>query len=73
MKKLMIKVGSVTYAMKARNALQRYGLRVQIMKTAKPQKNEGCGYSVVVLNPQVNVGEILRREGIEALESKWVT
>jgi len=63
MKKMRIKVGSVTYAMKAKAVLQRYGLRVQIIKTAKPMKNEGCGYSLVVPATDLNVAEILRRSG----------
>lgn len=73
MKKIIIKVGSVTYAMKARSILQRYGYRAQIIKTAKPQKNEGCGYSVSVIDPPPNILEILQHEGIQATESKWVT
>lgn len=73
MKKIRIKVGSVTYAMKAKAVLQRYGLRVQIIKTAKPMKNEGCGYSLVVPATDLNVAEILRREGVSTLEMKWET
>lgn len=72
MKKMIIKVGSVTYAMKAKNTLQRNGMRAQIMKTVSTKKNEGCGYSVSVENPIRNVGELLRREGIAVSEMKWV-
>ncbi len=73
MKKLTVKVGSVTYAMKAKSALQRYGLRVKIIKTAKPMKNEGCGYSIVVPETDLNVAEILRRESVDVHEMKWET
>lgn len=71
MKKMRIKVGSVTYAMKAKDVLRQYGLRVQIIKTAKPMKNEGCGYALVVPATDLNVVDILRRAGVEALEVKW--
>lgn len=73
MKKMQIKVGSVTYAMKAKDVLRQYGLRVQIIKTAKPMKNEGCGYALVVPATDLNVADILRRAGVEALEVKWET
>lgn len=73
MKKMRIKVGSVTYAMKAKDVLRQYGLRVQIIKTAKPMKNEGCGYALVVPATDLNVVDILRRAGVEALEAKWET
>ena len=62
MRQMVIKVGSVTYAMKGRNVLQGYGIRARVVKTPKPQKNEGCGYSVLVENPQVNVAALLQRE-----------
>lgn len=71
MKKLMIKVGSVTYAMKAKSILQQYGMRARVIKTVSEEKNEGCGYSVSVENPKQNVGELLRREGIAVSEMKW--
>ena len=71
MKKMRIKVGSVTYAMKAKDVLWQYGLRVQVIKTAKPMKNEGCGYSLVVPATDLNVTDILRRAGVGALEVKW--
>lgn len=71
MKKLMIKVGSVTYAMKAKSILQQYGMHARVIKTVSEKKNEGCGYSVSVENPRQNVGELLRREGIAVSEMKW--
>lgn len=71
MRKVIIKVGSVTYAMKAKNILQRYGMRASVIKTVSTKKNEGCGYSVAVENPHQNVAELLRREGIEVTEMKW--
>ena len=71
MKKVIIKVGSVTYAMKAKNILQQYGMRAKVIKTVSTKKNEGCGYSFSVENPKQNVAELLRREGITVSEMKW--
>ena len=71
MKKVIIKVGSVTYAMKAKNILQQYGMRAKVIKTVSTKKNEGFGYSVSVDNPKQNVAELLRREGITVSEMKW--
>ena len=71
MKKVIIKVGSVTYAMKAKNILQQYGMRAKVIKTVSTKKNEGGGYSVSVENPKQNVAELLRREGITVSEMKW--
>ncbi|MGN0570572.1 MAG: putative Se/S carrier-like protein [Candidatus Fimenecus sp.] len=71
MKNVTIKVGSVTYAMKAKNILQHYGMRAKVIKTVSTKKNEGCGYSVLVENPKQNIGELLRREGIAVSEMKW--
>ncbi len=73
MRKLLIQVGSVTYAMKAKAVLQQNGLHASVIKTANPKKNEGCGYSVSVENPQVNVAALLQRENIDILGTKWAT
>ncbi len=73
MRKLLIQVGSVTYAMKAKSVLQANGLRASVVKTANPKKNEGCGYSVAVEDPKVNVAVLLQREHVEILGTKWAT
>ena len=70
MKKVIIKVGSVTYAMKAKNILQQYGMRAKVIKTVSTKKNEGCGYSVSIENPKLYVAEYLRREGFTVSEMK---
>lgn len=71
MKKVMIKVGSVTYAMKARSVLQQNGMRARVIKTAGTKKDEGCGYAVSVENPPQNIGEVLQRAGVAFKELKW--
>lgn len=72
MNKLIIKVGSVTFALKAKDILQNRGIKSQIKKTANPSKGEGCGYSVVVPDGTDSVVGILRLSGIEILDTVWV-
>ena len=71
MNKLVIKVGSVTYALKAKDILRGRGIKSVIRKTPNPAKGEGCGYSVVVPGANDAVTGILRLSGIEILESSW--
>lgn len=70
--KLIVKVGSVTYALKAKDILQNRGIASQIKKTANPSKGEGCGYSVIIPDAGDSVIGILRLSGIEILDTVWV-
>lgn len=69
--RLIIKVGSVTYALKAKDILQNRGINCQIRKTSNPAKGEGCGYTVIVPNAVESVIGILRLSGIEIIETSW--
>ncbi len=44
----IIMLQSITYATKARNILQKFGIRADITKTPKSFSDNGCGYSLVV-------------------------
>lgn len=72
MNKLIVKVGSVTFALKAKDILQNRGIKSQIKKTSNPSKGEGCGYSVIVPDASDSVIGILRLSGIEILDTVWV-
>ncbi len=52
MKRIKIKFSSVTHAMNAKDVILKNGGRVSIGKNTNPNKNEGCGYFLIV------VGEI---------------
>lgn len=72
MKKLSVRVGSVTYALKAKQVLQQNGISASVRKTPSAKSNEGCGYAVVVERTPENVGAILQRAGIACKEMKWM-
>ena len=71
MNRLIIKVGSVTFALKARDILSARNIRSFVRKTPNPSKGEGCGYSLVVPNATESVIGVLRLSGIEILETQW--
>lgn len=72
MRKLAIKLSSVTYALKAKTILSRYGVYAQVERNPHPQKNEGCGYRLIVPETTLNVLDVLREERIKVLEAKWM-
>ena len=62
-----IPLTSITYAIKAQNALRAQGIRAQIGRDERYRSGKGCGYSLS-LSPNVNrmrVMEILQRENIK--------
>ncbi len=65
MSKKGIKVGSVTYAMKGRELLQKNGYKAYLTRNPHPEEDEGCGYVIYVNNPDKNCFEILRRNNIK--------
>lgn len=65
MSKKGIKVGSVTYAMKGRDLLQRNGYKVYLTRNPHPQEDEGCGYVIYVNNIDKRCFDILKRNGIK--------
>lgn len=64
MSKKGIKVGSVTYAMKGRNILQKNGYKAYLTRNPHPEEDEGCGYVIYVNNLDKKCFEILNRNGI---------
>ncbi len=49
MNKAVIRFSSVTYALKAKEIAEKNGGRTTLRKNPNPRKNEGCGYSLVVV------------------------
>lgn len=64
MSKKGITVGSVTYAMKGRDLLQRNGYKAYLTRNPHPQEDEGCGYVIYVNNIDRRCFDILKRNGI---------
>ncbi len=44
-----IKFSSVTHALKAKELIENMGYRAKINKNTNPNKNEGCGYSIIFI------------------------
>ncbi len=65
MSKKGIKVGSVTYAMKGRDLLQKQGYKAYLTRNPNPLDDEGCGYVIYVNNIDNKVFNILKRNGIQ--------
>ncbi len=65
MEKKGIKVGSVTYAMKGRNLLQKHGYKAYLTRNPNPLDDEGCGYVIYVNNIDDKCFNILRRNNIQ--------
>ncbi len=65
MAKSYIKVNSITHAIKAKDVLNSKGIRAQIMRKTKTDKNESCGYAVVVDGDVVKAVEILKQNHVK--------
>lgn len=72
MRKLVIKLSSVTYALKAKSILSRHGVYAQVERNPHPQRNEGCGYRLIVPETNLDVLDVLKCERIKVLEAKWM-
>lgn len=64
MGKPMILLSSITYAMKSRDLLFRYGIRAYVERTPRSNMNAGCGYSIYVPERTDEAENILARSGI---------
>lgn len=63
MEKDFLVIGSVTYAMKGRDLLERYGLRASMRRVPK-MFDMGCGYGLYVPGAADRAEELLRAYGI---------
>lgn len=63
MKKNLIAMTSITYAMKAKDTLNGLGYYCEIERTPK-NLGSGCGYSIRVKNESDEITSILKANGI---------
>ena len=61
---LIIKVGSITNAQRARATLIKKGFKPQIKRIENPTKEDGCGYAVEVYSQDDAPINILEKIGI---------
>ena len=67
MKRDLIIVSSITYAMKGKELLQNRGFQAYIARLPQKEEGTGCGYCVYVSRNTDLAEEILRSEGIRVL------
>ncbi len=67
MKKELILVPSVTYAMKAKSILDQYNIRSFIQRTPKNTGIKSCGYCLFVPNEADKAELLLRKKGVRIL------
>ncbi|MBQ3969746.1 MAG: DUF3343 domain-containing protein [Clostridia bacterium] len=58
---------SITSAMKAREVLQKNGIRSEIVRTPKRLAKAGCGYSLFVPNNFSKAVAVIRNSGIKTV------
>ena len=67
MKKELILVPSVTYAMKAKSILDQYNIRSFIQRTPKNTGIKSCGYCLFVPYEADKAELLLRKKGVRIL------
>ena len=60
-----IKVGSLTYAMKGRDLLQKNSYKAYLTRNPNPEAEEGCGYVIYVSNIDNRCFSVLKSAGIK--------
>ena len=60
-------VNSVTYAMKSRDLLLRYGITGYVERSRKLRAQYGCGYGLYVPKRTEEAAKILKEHGIRIL------
>ncbi len=68
MNRYIITTGTVTYAIKGRNLLQRKGFKARIEKTVSGKGGAGCGYGISVEGDIKSAEAALRQAGVKILE-----
>lgn len=67
MEKQLIMFQNITVAVRAKNVLDKAGIRGYVQKTPKINNKAVCGYSVFVPEKSDLAAEILRRKGFSIL------
>ena len=67
MERPLIMMTSVTYAMRGRELLQRYGISAEVRRTPKNTRRQGCGYSLYVPSKTDEAEQLLKKNGIKII------
>jgi len=68
MKRYFIITGTITYAIKCRDALRLNGYKAELKRTVNSGGNVGCGYGVVTLSYLNEIKNILAKYSIRYLQ-----
>ncbi len=61
----IVKVGTITNAQRAKNALKYRGIKSNVIRLQNPKKGDGCGYAVQVYTDEIDrVVRIIENENI---------
>ncbi|MBE6728200.1 MAG: DUF3343 domain-containing protein [Ruminococcaceae bacterium] len=67
MKQYRITTGTVTYAIKGRDLLRRYGYKVKLERATSQSVSVGCGYSLIINGDLSKAEELLRGADVKIL------
>lgn len=70
MKRYFIITGTITYAIKCRDALRQNGYKAELKRTLNMGGNVGCGYGAITVCNLKTIEEILNKNGIRYLQIK---
>ena len=62
-----IHVGSVTNAMRGKQLLAEQGIRAYLHRTSQPAENDGCGYSLLIVDSVQKAEQVLRQRGVRVI------
>ena len=68
MKKQLIGVSSITYAIKGRDILKSKGIKAYVERTPADADRVGCGYSIYVKGDLSLAEDILKKAGIKIVD-----
>ena len=70
MNRYFIVTGTITYAIKCRDALRRHGYKAELKRTVNTGGSVGCGYGVVTFSNIDEIKKILFEYSIRYLQIK---
>lgn len=70
MKRYFVITGTITYAIKGRDALRRGGCKAELKKAVNMGGNVGCGYGVVTNCDLEKIKNVFSRYGVRYLQIK---
>ncbi len=71
MKRHVISAGSITYAIKGRDALRKTGYDAYIERKTNNTGSNGCGYVIIVEGSTQRIMNILKNAGVKILDVNY--